>query len=279
MHGRDVTVTSDDSEPKSHAGHIHSGWRLAIHNLYYGESPAGRWFRIGLLVFDLITVVYFVVSSTMVPSPHIDVVDFILGLLLTIELGARWSIANNPWRFSVRFGTIVDLLVIFSLLSQLLIDNLAFLRVVRMLRLMRSYHVMAELRRYWPWFKRHEDVIQSAVNLIVFIFVITALVYVVEGHTNPQIRNYVDALYFTVTTLTTTGFGDITMEGSTGRLLSVAIMVFGVALFLRLIQTIFRPPKIHNRCPGCGLDLHESDAVHCKRCGEVLRYRAPDIDA
>ncbi len=272
-------MTSENDENKSRGGHIRSGWRLAIHDLYYGESRTASLFRIGLLIFDLLTIGYFVVSSTMVPSPRIDVIDFILGVLLTVELAARWSIANNPWRFAVRFGTVVDLIVIFSLISQLLIDNLAFLRVVRMLRLMRSYHVLAEFRRYSPWFKRHEDVIQSAVNLIVFIFVITALVYVVEGHTNPKIRNYVDALYFTVTTLTTTGFGDITMEGSTGRLLSVAIMVFGVALFLRLIQTIFRPPKIHNRCSGCGLDLHESDAVHCKRCGEVLRYRAPDIDA
>jgi len=272
-------VTSENGVPKSPASHIQAGWRLSIHNLYYGETRAANWFRIGLLVFDLLTIVYFVVSSTMVPSPRIDVIDFILGVILIVELAARWSIANSPWRFSFRFGTIVDLIVIFSLISQVLVDNLAFLRVVRMLRLMRSYHVMSELRRYWPWFKRHEDVIQSAVNLIVFIFVITALVYVVEGHTNPKIHNYIDALYFTVTTLTTTGFGDITMEGSTGRLLSVAIMVFGVALFLRLIQTIFRPPKIHNRCTGCGLDLHEGDAVHCKRCGEVLRYRAPDIDA
>jgi voltage-gated potassium channel len=32
-----------------------------------------------------------------------------------------------------------------------------------------------------------------------------------------------------VTTLTTTGFGDITMEDPAGRLLAVLIMIFGVS--------------------------------------------------
>jgi voltage-gated potassium channel len=47
-------------------------------------------------------------------------------------------------------------------------------------------------------------------------------------------------------------------------------MVFGVSLFLRLIQTIFRPSKVRYDCQQCGLFLHEADAVHCKHCGAVL---------
>lgn len=77
-------------------------------------------------------------------------------------------------------------------------------------------------------------------------------------------------MYFTVTTLTTTGFGDITLKGEVGRLLSILIMVFGVSLFLRLIQTMFRPSKVRFTCQQCGLFLHEADAVHCKHCGAVL---------
>ena len=62
---------------------------------------------------------------------------------------------------------------------------------------------------------------------------------------NEKITNYVDALYFTVTTLSTTGFGDITLVGNSGKLLSVAIMIFGISLFLRLVQVVLRPPKAH----------------------------------
>ena len=113
-------------------------------------------------------------------------------------------------------------------------------------------------------------VIQSIVNLIVFVFIMTALVYVLQVHTNAKITNYIDALYFTITALTTTGFGDITLEGTTGRILSIIILLVGVALFLRLVQTIFRPPHVNYECPDCGLVRHDTDAVHCKHCGKIL---------
>jgi voltage-gated potassium channel len=141
--------------------------------------------------------------------------------------------------------------------------------VLRALRLIRSYHVLGDLRKQFRFFARNEEIIGSVLNLLVFIFIVTSLVYVLQQG-NPEIANYVDALYFTVTTLTTTGFGDITLHGSVGRMLAIVIMVVGVALFLRLVQTIFRPEKVRYRCPDCGLNRHDLDAIHCKHCGRLL---------
>ena len=42
----------------------------------------------------------------------------------------------------------------------------------------------------------------------------SAIVYETQHWSNPEIANYIDALYFTVTALTTTGFGDITLPGT-----------------------------------------------------------------
>lgn len=151
-----------------------------------------------------------------------------------------------------------------------MIDNLGFLRIFRALRLMRSYHLLRDLRAGSPWFRRFEDVIQRTLTLVVFIFIVTSLVYVSQHGINPAIATYVDALYFTITTLTTTGFGDITLLGPGGRLLAVLIMVIGVALFLRLLQAVFRPNKVRFECPDCALQIHDADAVHCKHCGRVL---------
>ena len=169
-----------------------------------------------------------------------------------------------------QFTTWADVIVFVTLIAPLLFENLIFLRVLRALRLLRSYHVLNDLRKRSPYFKKNEDIIQSIINLCVFIFVVTALVYVLQVRTNPQISNYIDALYFTITTLTTTGFGDITLQNTSGRLLSIIIMVVGVGLFLRLIQTIFRPEKVDYKCPNCGLRRHDTDAVHCKHCGITL---------
>jgi len=54
----------------------------------------------------------------------------------------------------------------------------------------------------------------TGTNLFVFLFGMTAVVYETQHQHNPAIGNYLDAFYFTVTTLTTTGFGDITLIGT-----------------------------------------------------------------
>ncbi len=106
----------------------------------------------------------------------------------------------------------------------------------------------------------------------------TGLVYETQRYTNPDIGNYADALYFTVTALTTTGFGDITLPGTWGRLLSVIIMISGVTLFLRLAQVLFRPNKATFECPECGLLRHEPDAVLCKHRLRTIHI-APAVHA
>jgi voltage-gated potassium channel len=131
------------------------------------------------------------------------------------------------------------------------------------------------MKRDFPLVRRNYDRIIAGTNLFVFLFVMTAVVYETQHWHNPAIGDYVDALYFTVTTLTTTGFGDITLPGTTGRLLSIAMMIVGVSLFLRMVQVLIRPNRAHHRCSSCGLAEHESDALHCKRCGARL-VPAPD---
>ena len=245
--------------------------RRQIQWLYAGAGRGPALFRYGLLAFDIVTITFFVMSSFWEDSLTLLLLDAVIGVVLAADLGARVWVSKSRRRFLTEPATIADIIVIASLFSAAIVGNFAFLRVMRALRLLRSYHVLRDLRRRSALFRRNEDVFQSVINLFVFVFIVTALVYVLQAGSNPAIHNYVDALYFTVTTLTTTGFGDVTLTGSVGRLLSIVIMVFGVALFLRLVQTIFRPSKVHYTCPDCGLRLHDPDAVHCKHCGRVIK--------
>lgn len=240
--------------------------------LYTGASKAAKRFRYGLITFDILSIAFFIVTAPDHPAPYILVVDFAIGLVILTDFLARLWIAPNKVALLRQLYTIADILVIGSLLLAPFIPaNLAFLRVLRAMRLLHSYHVLRDLRRETDFFRRNEEVIVGCVNLAVFIFVTTALVFVLQHNSNPDIVTYVDALYFTVATLTTTGFGDITMTGDVGRLLAVFIMVVGVALFLRLAQAVFRPNKTRYTCPDCGLSRHEADAVHCKHCGRVIK--------
>jgi voltage-gated potassium channel len=130
--------------------------------------------------------------------------------------------------------------------------------------------MLSRLRQDFKWFRNNEQTVLAATNLGIFMFIMTAIVYQTQHLTNPKIGNYADALYFTVTALTTTGFGDIVLDGTTGRLISVVIMICGVSLFLRLVQVMLRPSKVDYKCPACGLRRHDYDAVHCKACGGLL---------
>ena len=241
-----------------------------IRELYFGETPAAHRFRYALLGFDLLVLAYIVVSSFFYHASAIGIIDVILGVIVLLDTTARIIASERRWFELLSIGTIIDLVVVASLLAPLSGHNLAFLRVLRALRFLRSYRTIHRLRKDVPFFRRNQDVVIAVVNLVLFIFAMTALVFETQVDRNPNIRNFADALYFTITTLTTTGFGDITMPDTTGRLVSVAIMIFGVSLFLRLIQVIFRPSRTSWRCSGCGLTRHEEDAIHCRHCGTLL---------
>jgi voltage-gated potassium channel len=251
--------------------------RERLQDLYFGEHENARRFRYGLIAFDLVTILVFIVSSFAGQERWVIALDLVLAVVLSVELAARLYAEPDRRAVVLSFTTLADVVVILSLLLAAFAENLAFLRIVRALRLLRSYHLLRDLRSQSPWFRLHEDIIQRTVNLGVFMFIITSVVFVTQHAFNPKISSYLDALYFTITTLTTTGFGDITLEGPGGRILAVVIMFVGVGLFLRLLQAIFRPSKVRFECPDCGLLIHDVDAVHCKHCGLLLHIRDEGI--
>ncbi len=241
--------------------------------LYYGTDESALRGRYAILAVDIAILIYFVITTFLPFDRWIVIVDYVIAVWLLLDLASRILADDDRIGLLTQPMTIVDFAIIISLFLPAIIGNFAFLRVLRAMRLARSYVVTRRLRSKWRFFARNEEVIFSSINLLVFIFVVTAVVYVLQGEVNPSINNYIDAMYFTITTLTTTGFGDITLVGSTGRLLAVVIMIVGVALFLRLVQTIFRPNKVRYECETCGLMRHELDAVHCKHCGQALHIR------
>jgi voltage-gated potassium channel len=242
----------------------------AIRDLYDGRSERSHRYHTALLVFDLAVLAFIVSTSFVTRSRWVEVVDVVLGVVIATELIARLLASRQRAREFLRLSTWTDLFAIVSFLAPVTGEAAGFLRVLRTLRILRTYTMLNQLKgRHGP-FHEFEEVLLAAANLLVFIFIMTAVVYETQHRTNEDITNYADALYFTVTALTTTGFGDITLPGTSGRMISVIIMIFGVTLFLRLAQVLFRPSKVRYPCHACGLQRHEPDAVHCKACGTLL---------
>jgi len=241
-----------------------------LRHLYESDEPESHRFRYGLLVFDIVTIIFIVATSFVPRTPFIEWLDVLFGLAILADFLARLIISRHRWRDLAHPSTWADIVAIISFLAPMAGEGAGFLRILRTVRLLATYQLLRRLRSDSAWFRRHEEVIVAAVHLAVFVFIMTGIVYETQHAVNPAIANYVDALYFTVTTLTTTGFGDIVLTGTVGRLLSVVVMVLGVTLFFNLARTILQPSKVRFQCPTCGLRRHDIDAVHCKACGEGL---------
>lgn len=249
-----------------------------IRRLYQGRSTRATRFRYALLIFDALSIFFFLATATISLSPALIVADIVIAVVILGDFLCRLWIAENRLRHLRQIYVLVDIVVLASLLAApFLGQGWAALRLLRALRLIHSYHLLRDLRRDVRFFRRHEDAIVAAVNLLVFIFTMTALVLLLRGGKEPGLETYVDALYFTVTTLTTTGFGDIIMTTGTGRLLAVGIMVVGVGLFLGLARAIFMPTKVRYKCEGCGLLRHDPDAIHCKHCGREVQIETEGV--
>ena len=239
---------------------------------YYYESDTsdGHRFRYGLIGFDLLTILFIVATSFVERGDVLEWIDIVFGVAILADFIARMAISRTRLRELLHPATWADVAAIVSFLAPVIGEGAGFLRILRTVRLLHTYELLARLRKDSSWFRQNEDAVLAVAHLSVFIFVMTGIVYETQHASNQHITNYADALYFTVTALTTTGFGDITLPGTTGRLISVVIMILGVTLFFNLARALLQPSKVRFRCPQCALLRHDFDAVHCKACGMVL---------
>jgi voltage-gated potassium channel len=55
--------------------------------------------------------------------------------------------------------------------------------------------------------------------------------YYLEVGTNPRLQHFIDAIWWSFATATTTGYGDITPVTMLGKVLGIFLMLMGTALF------------------------------------------------
>jgi voltage-gated potassium channel len=244
--------------------------RSYLRELYFGVTRRALLFQGVLLVLDVLIIGFFIVSQFIVGQPWYVLADFAIAVFLMLDLAAKLFALGSARRWIKYPTTWVDLAVLATLLFPSVLHNWGFLRVLRLWTLVHR-------ERFWNvigggrWDDTHaEDLTKSIVTLIVFIFVSAGLTQALFLNDHPKLNNFLDAVYFVVTSLTTTGFGDITIDSAAGRLFSIALMIAGVSLFFTIAQKAIAPHRKIKTCAECGLDRHELDARHCRNCGAAL---------
>jgi voltage-gated potassium channel len=86
----------------------------------------------------------------------------------------------------------------------------------------------------------HGETLFQLLNLLLIVVAVVSLGFYAVAINSPGefegIETRVDALYFTLTTMTTTGYGDIHATGQLGRLLVSLVFVFDL-IFLAVLGT------------------------------------------
>jgi voltage-gated potassium channel len=260
-----------DTEPQTTLERL----RRQLRGLYFGRDREAIRFQVAMLLVDIAILAFFITGPYLRAGSAYVAVDLAIAAVIAFELAARALIAPNLRYWLMRPMTWVDIVILATLLVPSHLHNFAFLRVLRIWAISQSKLVTLMLHRTGNGDK--EDIIEACANFLVFLFLVAGFVYSNFFYGADGFTGFVDALYFSVATVTTTGFGDIILPGTLGKLTSIVTMIIGISLFVRLAQAIVRPYKVTFPCPQCGLSRHEADAVHCKACGHVLNI--PDEGA
>lgn len=249
--------------------------RSRVRALYFGHTQGALRFQGVLLALDVLIIGFFIGNQFIADRPYFWIIDVGIAVFLTLDLLARLFAFGTLRRWLKYPSTWIDLVVLATLLLPAVLHNWGFLRILRLWTLVRSERFWNVLAR-GKWDDTYvEELTKAITTLIVFVFLAAGMTQAFFLHDHPKLNNFVDAMYFVVTSLTTTGYGDITLDTAAGRLFMIALMITGISLFFSIAQKAFAPQRKFVECNMCGLSRHEPDARHCKSCGEKLSA-APD---
>lgn len=245
------------------------------------DTKIGLWFNLGILSLILLSSVIFVAQTYPIGKQLkacLEIVDFIILIAFTVEYVLRLWSAKDRQKFLFSFFGIIDLIAILPLLVGW--TDIRFIRVFRWFRILRIVRFW-KLEKQILGFKTEDSIVFVRIFLTLFtlIFVYAGLIYQVEHQINSdRLKNFFDAFYFVVVTMTTVGYGDVTPLSEAGRFMTV-LMIFTGVLFIpwqlsELIgQVVKTANSVEQKCDGCGLSRHEPDALFCKQCGTKLNDR------
>jgi len=267
--------------------------RQKIHIIIYGTNTvAGRLFDLillGLILLSVILVMLETVKGFDVQYHHeLIFLEWIITIFFTIEYLLRIYTTNQPRKYLFSFFGIIDLLAILPMYLSFFFVGSKVFSVIRALRLLRLFKILNH-----PKFTGQSLHIQQALRasrgkITVFIYfvlistiIIGSIMYIVEGEEN-GFTSIPTSIYWTIVTLTTVGYGDISPVTPLGQFIASMVMILGygiIAVPTGIVTAEFAKSNTSKTepekqvCENCGAGNHNPNAKFCHHCGHPLTLK------
>ncbi len=242
----------------------------------------GRLINLSIVLLVVISSGLFVAQTFDLPEPLRDRLQLldqaILGIFV-VEYGLRLWSARRPLRYLICPYSIIDLLAILPFF--VVATDIRYIRLLRWFRILRLARFVHG-KTAFGYISSEDGPILARIlfTLFAIIFIFSGLIYQVEHPFNPGFDTFTDAFYFAIVTMTTVGYGDVTPISDLGQLLTILMILTGIALIpwqvgdliKRLIKTTH---QTQIPCGCCGTSLHDADAHFCRICGTPLPALSP----
>jgi voltage-gated potassium channel len=254
--------------------------------IFEADTRAGKLFDIVLLIIILVSVVLIMLESVPgIRQSHgelLTILEWIITFIFTVEYFVRIAVVRKPRKYIFSFYGIIDFLSILPTYLSLILIGSQSLVVIRMLRMLRVFRIL-KLTRYTQagrtlaralWASR-EKISVFIFFVIILVVIIGTVMYLVEGE-DGGFTSIPVSIYWSIVTLTTVGYGDISPVTALGQFLASFVMIMGYAIIAVptgiVTAEMINPTQQKNTqvCPNCLHDKHDNDAAHCKKCGAKL---------
>lgn len=271
-----------------------------VHGLLHPEIVGDKYWDKVINVFIVVLIILNVVAVMLetIKSVHDRYEDFFLYFewisvgIFSVEYVLRvWS-SNHEEKYKGSFwgrlkymaspAAIIDLLAILpSYLHAIIGLDLRVLRMLRLLRFLRLFRLTAYTRSahmIMNVFKKRSNELALSFILAIFLIIIASCLMYFAEHLHPDkdgnpslFTSIPKTIWWSVVTLTTTGYGDMYPVTNFGKALASVIMMTGVAFFALPAGIItagfideFRAMRVKktHKCPHCGESIEFDDDNH-----------------
>lgn len=211
-------------------------------------------------------------------------IELVLMLLFTGEFILRIHFEKKLKDYLLSWYGLFDMLAVIPFWLAFLVPGLGsvlFLRILRVFKLYRFFNKYLDNDTVKKEVASRILITKMIFTLTAMLFISSGLIYTFEGPVNQNIATFDDALYFSLVTVTTVGFGDITPVSKAGRFVVMAVVLFGIFLIPVYLASLLKAYMSHTgkrsvTCGTCGLKYHDANAVHCKMCGANIYQEYDD---